>query len=315
MGRIVAVCISRKKGTAKEDIGECRVIEDHGLENDAHAGSERQVSLLSIERVNDFRERSRVSGKTPPDLKPGIFGENLLVEGYDLNKLSIGTRLRSGEVILEITRIGKECHTGCEIRKLTGECIMPSNGVFAKVVKGGLLKDGDEILLTGEEVRNTKALRASIITASDRAFKGERKDESGPRIRAILLAAGYEVISEKLLSDDMEGIIAALSDIADNEAPDVIFTTGGTGFSVRDNMPEATKAVADRDVPGISEGMRAYSMKYTNKAILSRGVSVIRKRTLIVNLPGSPKAVTECLEFLLPVLEHGLLILRGEADD
>jgi len=329
MGKLLAVCISEKKGTVKKDIGTCRIIEEFGLEGDAHAGSGRQVSLLSAEQVEAFRERS----KGVVDLPPGIFGENLLVEGFDFKSYPVGTQFRIKEVLLELTQIGKQCHTGCEIMQRTGECIMPREGVFARVVSGGIVHVGDTVEListpeknpeesiTGEgaEAKGAKAakhspFRAAILTASDRSFRGEREDKSGPRIAELLTEAGYEIGSRLLLPDDEEGLAEALIRLSDEEGPDVIFTTGGTGLSPRDRMPEATKRVADRDVPGIAEGIRAYSLTITPRAMLSRAVSVIRGKTLIVNLPGSPKAVTECLTYLLPVLEHGLLILRGEAD-
>ena len=329
MGKLLAVCISEKKGTVKKDIGTCRIIEEFGLEGDAHAGSGRQVSLLSAEQVEAFRERS----KGVVDLPPGIFGENLLVEGFDFKSYPVGTQFRIKEVLLELTQIGKQCHTGCEIMQRTGECIMPREGVFARVVSGGTVHVGDAVEListpeknpeesvTGEgaEAKEAKAakhspFRAAILTASDRSFRGEREDKSGPRIAELLTEAGYEIGSRLLLPDDEEGLAEALIRLSDEEGPDVIFTTGGTGLSPRDRMPEATKRVADRDVPGIAEGIRAYSLTITPRAMLSRAVSVIRGKTLIVNLPGSPKAVTECLTYLLPVLEHGLLILRGEVD-
>ena len=133
MGKVIAVCISEKKGTVKKDVGACRLIEEFGLEGDAHAGSGRQVSLLANEQVEAFRERS--GGVV--ELPPGVFGENLLIEGYDLKSCAIGTGFRIGEVLLELTQIGKKCHSGCEIMQRTGECIMPKEGVFARVVKGG----------------------------------------------------------------------------------------------------------------------------------------------------------------------------------
>ena len=313
MGKLIAVCISEKKGTVKKNIGSCRIIEDHGLEHDAHAGSGRQVSLLSADQVEAFRERS----KGAVELPPGIFGENLLVEGFDFKCYPVGTRFRIGEVLLEITQIGKQCHTGCEIMQRTGECIMPREGVFARVLTGGVVNVGDTVELEGtaEAGNDTpRPLSAAILTASDRAFRGEREDKSGPKIAEILKAAGYRIGTEMLLPDDEDGLVEALTFLADKEQSDVIFTTGGTGFSPRDRMPEATRRVMERDVPGIAEGIRAYSMKITPRAMLSRAVSVIRGKTLIVNLPGSPKAVAECLEFLLPALEHGLRILAGEAD-
>ena len=311
MGRIIAVCISEKKGTVKKNIGTCKIIENYGLEGDAHAGSARQVSLLSYEQVEAFKERS--GGKV--ELPPGIFGENLLVEGYDFKIFPVGTQFRIGDVLLEITQIGKECHTGCEIMQRTGECIMPHEGVFAKVITGGTVSVGDEVIQVDEVIQQpVKSFRAAIITASDRSFRGEREDRSGPKMAEILRTNGYEVGTMLLLPDDEDGLADALIRITDEEGPDVIFTTGGTGFSPRDRMPEATLRVADRVAPGIAEAIRAYSMTITPKAMLSRAVSVIRKNTLIINLPGSPKAVEECLDFVLPVLDHGIGILRGEAD-
>lgn len=315
MGKVIAVCISEKKGTVKKNIGRCRLIEDHGLEGDAHAGSERQVSLLSADEVQAFRERS----KGAVELPPGIFGENLLVEGFDFKSYPVGTRFRCGEVLLELTQIGKRCHTGCEIMQRTGECIMPKEGVFARVVNGGVIACGDDLEIVTERASGDADMiqnpyRATILTASDRSFRGEREDKSGPKIAEMLTAAGYRVGSLLLLPDDEDGLAEALIRLADEEQPDVIFTTGGTGFSPRDRMPEATKRVIERETPGISEAIRAYSMQITPRAMLSRAVSGIRGKTLIVNLPGSPKAVQECLEFLLPPLEHGLGILRGEAD-
>ncbi len=302
MGSIEAVCISENKGTVKHDIGSCRIIEDYGLENDAHAGSERQVSLLSYDAVEQFK-REHADGKV--SIVPGIFGENLLIKGYDLARMSVGTRFITGDVLLELTQIGKQCHSGCEIMKTTGECIMPSNGVFAKVLKGGTVSRGDEI---------HRAFTAAVITASDRSYRGEREDRSGPLITELVGNAGYSVAEQILLPDDEDGIYNELVRLSDEVMPDVIFTTGGTGFAERDRMPEATMRAAERNAPGVAEAIRAYSLGITPRAMLSRAVSVIRKKTLIVNLPGSPKAVRECLDYLLPSLEHGLLLLRGEAD-
>lgn len=300
MGRIEAVCISEKKGTVKRDIGTCRVLADHGLENDAHAGSERQVSLLSYEKVEEFKKRAK-----DVSIVPGIFGENLLIKGYDLSLMSPGTRLVSNDVLLEITQIGKQCHTGCEIMKTTGECIMPQNGVFARVLNGGVISKGDEI---------RRVFSAAVLTASDRSYRGEREDRSGPLIKEMAERSGYTVEEQLLLPDDEDRIYDELTRLADEAGVDVVFTTGGTGFSQRDRMPEATMRAGERNAPGIAEAIRSYSMKITPRAMFSRAVSVIRKKTLIINLPGSPKAVSECLDLLLPELEHGLLILKGEAD-
>ena len=149
-------------------------------------------------------------------------------------------------------------------------------------------------------------MRAAIITSSDSGYAGEREDKSGSVIQVILEANDYEVVHTILLPDDRKML-------ADEGIAELIVTTGGNGFSPRDCMPEATKDIIEREVPGIPEAMRAYSMTITPRAMLSRAAAGIRKGTLIVNLPGSPKAVRESLEYIIPALEHGLQILTGEA--
>lgn len=137
VGTVVAVCLSGRKGEAKRPVASALLVADHGLEGDAHAGSGRQVSLLAEESVDRMRGRG-------VDLVPGIFAENLLTRGFPLGSLKVGTRLRVGEsVILEITQIGKECHQGCAIREQVGDCVMPREGVFARVVEGGEVRAGD----------------------------------------------------------------------------------------------------------------------------------------------------------------------------
>lgn len=139
MGKVMAVCISEKKGTQKTRVSEGILIEEHGIEGDAHAGKwHRQVSLLSYETIEAFKARGA-------QIEDGAFGENVIVEGIDLIHLPVGTRLRCGEILLEVTQIGKECHSHCEIFKKMGECIMPSNGIFTRVLHGGLMREGDEI--------------------------------------------------------------------------------------------------------------------------------------------------------------------------
>ena len=157
--------------------------------------------------------------------------------------------------------------------------------------------------------------RAAIITASDSGYRGEREDLSGPAIREILEREGYEVISMDILPDDQVMLAGKLQEIADSEKAELILTTGGTGFSERDVTPEATEEVIERKVPGIPEAIRAYSMTITKRAMLSRATAGIRGKTLIVNLPGSPKAVKESLEYIIDALAHGIEILTGEASD
>ena len=137
MGVIKGICISENRGTAKHEIEEAILVKDWGIQGDAHAGHwHRQVSLLSYEKIEEFRKKGA-------DIELGAFGENLIVSGYDFRNLAVGTRFQCGEVVLEMTQIGKECHSHCEIYKRMGECIMPREGVFAIVLHGGTIRKGD----------------------------------------------------------------------------------------------------------------------------------------------------------------------------
>ena len=139
MGKVLAVCTSKEKGTVKRNIGTAEFIVEHGIKADAHAGAwPRQVSLLSHDKIEDFRAKGA-------EVEDGDFGENLVVEGIDFKSLPVGTILRCGEVILEMTQIGKECHQHCQIYQRMGDCIMPREGVFARVVRGGTISTGDEL--------------------------------------------------------------------------------------------------------------------------------------------------------------------------
>lgn len=303
MGKIVAVCMSRERGTQKTEVARAYLKPDWGMEGDAHAGDwHRQISLLSLEKIEDFRAKGA-------DVAFGAFGENLVVEGLDLRSAPVGARIKAGEALLELTQIGKECHSHCEIFQAMGECIMPKEGVFARVLKGGTVCPGDGAALLAPEAG--RPFTAAVITLSDRGAAGEREDQSGPLAAEILSKNGYEVVETLLLADDQPLLERQLCRLADQRQVNVIFTTGGTGFSRRDVTPEATRAVCHRMADGIAEAIRWYSLSITGRAMLSRAVSGIRGDTLIVNLPGSPKAVRESLEYVLPHLGHGIGILRG----
>ena len=145
IGKVIAVCISPEKGTQKRNIGKGIFIEDFGIQGDAHAGNwHRQVSLLSHDKIDAFRARGA-------EVQDGAFGENLVVEGIDFRVLPVGTRLYCSDVILEMTQIGKECHHGCEIFQKMGDCIMPREGVFARVIRGGTICAGDEMRVEDNE--------------------------------------------------------------------------------------------------------------------------------------------------------------------
>ncbi len=307
MGKVIAICTSPARGTQKHQVPAARFTVEWGIEGDAHGGNwHRQVSLLSADKIAAFNARGA-------NVQPGAFGENLVVEGFDFRALPVGTLLRCGDVLLEMTQIGKECHSHCEIYKRMGECIMPTQGVFARVLEPGEIRVGDEMEI--QPRTEPRPWQAAVITLSDKGAKGERRDESGPAIAKRLTEAGYEVVEQLLLADEAAPLKAQLMRLADQRQLDLVLTTGGTGFGPRDITPEATLAVAHRNAPGIAEAMRAASLAITPRAMLSRAASVIRGKTLIINLPGSPKACMECMDVFLDTIPHAMGLLRGAVED
>ena len=307
MEKVIAVCTSDRKGLQKHDVNTAHFSVEWGIDGDAHAGSwHRQVSLLSADKIEAFNKRGA-------NVIPGAFGENLVVEGFDFRALPVGTLLRCGDVLLEMTQIGKECHSHCEIYKKMGECIMPREGVFARVIEPGSISVGDEMSI--EKREGHFPWQAAVITLSDKAAAGERKDESGPAIAKRLREASYEVVEEIVIPDDERVLKQQLIRLCDQRQLDLILTTGGTGCSARDITPEATLAIADKNVPGIAEAMRAESLKITRHAMISRAASVIRGKTLIINLPGSPRACMENMDVFMDTIPHAMGLLRNEVHD
>ena len=275
MGIIQAICISEVRGVQKHAIPEADLTPEWGIVGDAHGGNWHRQ--VSLLGLEKI-EAFRAKGA---DVAYGAFGENLVVDGFDFRTLPVGTLL--------------------------------AVGVFAKVLHGGHIQVGDEMKL----IPRTEPLpwQAAVITLSDKGARGEREDKSGPAIVQRLEAEGYEVVEQILLADDAAALKTTLTRLADQRQLDLILTTGGTGFGPRDVTPEATMAVATRLAPGIAEAIRAASLAITPRAMLSRAVSVIRGKTLIVNLPGSPKAVCESMDVFLPQMPHALGLLRGEVRD
>ena len=307
MGKIIAICTSDVRGVQKQPRDTAWLDKDWGIRGDAHAGHwHRQVSLLSAEEIAAFNEKGA-------GVQPGAFGENLVVEGIGLRRLPVGTLLGCGDAVLEITQIGKECHSHCAIYHKMGDCIMPREGVFARVITGGQIATGGDIHVLPRTA--PFPFQAAVITLSDRCAAGEREDKSGPAVAKRLTEAGYVVVEQLLLADEREPLKRTLIRLCDQRRLDLILTTGGTGFAPRDITPEATRAVAERDAPGIAEAIRAASLRITPRAMLSRAASVIRGKTLIINLPGSPKACMESMDVFLDQLPHALALLRGTPQD
>ena len=301
MGKLIAVCTSKNKGERKKNVGEATLVKGLGLEDDGHAGfAHRQVSLLAMESIQKMIDKGL-------DVGPGDFAENLTTEDIDLVSLPIGTRLKAGkDAILRVSQIGKECHDRCAIYRLAGDCVMPREGIFAEVIVGGNISVNNELIIQ-------PIYKFGVITASDKGSLGEREDKSGPLIEDILQPWG-DVVDYLILPDKRQEIATALREMA-SKGVDVIFTTGRTVLAPRDITPEATLDVIQRQVPGIPEAMRRESARITSRAMLSRGIAGTVGNTLIINLPGSPKAVQECLDVLLPVFDHTLETITGRTED
>jgi molybdenum cofactor synthesis domain-containing protein len=304
-GKLRHVCISATKGVAKHEIGTGNLLVDYGMEGDAHAGNwHRQVSLLAHLDIESMRAKGL-------HLTPGAFGENLVLDGLDIGALGAGSQLRIGPVLLELTQVGKVCHTRCAIYYKTGDCIMPRLGLFARVLEGGALRAGMDVCVVRAVPR--AVIQAAVLTVSDRCAAGTTIDTAGPAVAALLHDELQARIAwTGLAPDEAAQIEACLTDFCDRRV-DVVLTVGGTGLSPRDITPEVTRKVMDREVPGLAEAMRAASAEKTPHAWLSRAVAGVRRETLIVNLPGSLRGATENLRALLPVLPHAVKMLRNDA--
>ena len=310
MGRIDAICTSEKKGVRKAPVSSARFVSGHGIEGDAHSGPwHRQVSLLAAEHV----QQTRLAGL--PEIAAGDFAENLVVSGTNLDSLGLGSRLRLGrDVELRITQIGKVCHKPCRIQDLTGACIMPIRGVFARVEASGVVSVGDDVTIV--QIVPRHAFQIVVLTISDRCSRGEAIDTAGHTLeQCVQEAMDAHVYATEILPDEAPAIIERLQHYSGGHSIDLILTAGGTGFSPRDVTPEATRTVVERLTPGLDEAMRAASLAKTPRAMLSRACSGIRASTLIVNLPGSQRAAQENLDAILPTLPHALATLRGDTKD
>ncbi len=305
-----ALCVGETRGERKHAVDSAVFRAGHGIEGDAHAGLwHRQVSLLSAENIEAVRQDGL------PDVAPGDFAENVILSGLDLTSFGLGTRLRLGRnVVLSITQIGKVCHSRCRISELSGDCIMPRVGLFARVESGGEVCVGDAVKV--EALVSRTRFQVVVLTISDRCSQGQSQDTAGPAVAKILdEELGAHLYRAEILPDEKPTITDRLKHYCDGHSIDLVVTVGGTGFAPRDVTPEATREVVQRFTPGLDEAMRAASLSRTPHAMLSRGASGIRGSTLIINLPGSERAACENLRSILGALHHGLQKLRGDATD
>jgi len=302
-----SINISKKKGQAKRSVKEATLKKDLGVCGDVHAqGGKRQISILSKELIEKFNEQNITCPKTKHKrVKPGDFAENITTSGLRIENIKVGDAMRINSVLLAVTQRGKECHNYCDIFKNLGSCIMPREGIFCKVLASGTIKAPAEIKVL---------LKTAVVTLSDRVVEGVYPDRSGQEISKLLEKNGnFSIEDYTILRDSQETLKRKLIELSDANI-DIILTTGGTGLSPRDVTPQATASVIDEEVAGFSEIIRVAAFSKTKNSILSRGISGIRKNTLIINLPGSRKAVRESLGLIIEPLIHGVYKMKDLVD-
>ena len=302
--KILSVNISENKGTIKHSVPEI-IINYLGVENDAHAGFwHRQVSMLASESIKSFE------GDLGREIKFGEFGENITTEGMLLYNCNPLDRFISGNTILEVTQIGKKCHgDGCEIFRKVGNCVMPKEGIFCRVISSGILKPYDILEFY------PKTYKIGVITLSDRASKGVYEDLSGAAIIKKISEfysnqnKEFEVYS-KIIPDE-ETILKSEIEKLCNENYDIIITTGGTGISKRDITPDVLSKLFDKDIPGIMDAIRLKFGVEKPQALTSRSIAGVKDNTLIFVLPGSVKAVNEYMNEITKHFNHLILMINN----
>ena len=302
--KVLSVNTSEKKGTVKKPVETIQLTEI-GVVGDAHSGKwHRQISLLAAESIAKFSVEARRS------IQFGEFAENITTEGLLLHECRPLDQFRNDEIELKVTQIGKKCHgDNCSIFREVGNCVMPKEGIFARVVRAGNLKAGDQLEYT------PKIFNIHIITLSDRASTGEYADKSGPQIKNLseTFFSGIKrqtKVTNHLIPDD-PAQLAELIQSAVSQQIDVVFTTGGTGIGPRDFTPETVRPLLDKEILGIMELIRVKYGMEKPAALLSRGVAGVSGKTLIYTLPGSVKVVTEYCNEILPTIEHSIYMIEG----
>jgi len=303
-GTVLSVNISTQKGAPKRPAERADVTE-WGIQGDAHAGPwHRQVSLLGKESIDRF------SARTGRELAPGEFSENITTRGIDLSEAAIFDQFGISQIRLEVTQIGKTCHPdGCAVFRQVGQCVMPAEGIFCRVLHGGSIEPGDTI----EYYPGCLSFR--VLTLSDRASRGVYQDKSGPRIIALLNdffspTRWHLGIEDYVLPDDPDRLRDHLERARLDEV-NVVITTGGTGIGPRDITPDVVVPLCDKLIPGIMEHIRLKYGQDKPNALLSRSIAGVMGRTLIYTLPGSVRAVEEYMSEILKTLEHLILTVHG----
>lgn len=301
---IKSLNISEKKGTIKTPLKEI-FLTPLGIEGDAHAGNwHRQISLLAEESILGFE--SELGRK----IAFGEFAENITTSGFQVHKTRPFDRFVSENAELEVTQIGKKCHgTNCEIFQQTGNCVMPKEGIFCRVIKTGKLTENEELTYM------PKVFRIKVITLSDRAFQGIYKDKSGPLIEKLasdwFQNQNYLCETNRVVIPDEKEFLEKELQNAAIENYDVIYTTGSTGIGPRDIAPDIIKRFMDLEIPGIMDLIRLKYGAEKPNALLSRSVAGVKNKTLMFSLPGSTKAVNEYLTEIHKILMHSFLMLHG----
>ncbi|MEJ5316687.1 MAG: molybdenum cofactor synthesis domain-containing protein [Tenuifilum sp.] len=302
--KVVSVNISEKKGTTKHAVDRIE-LNSLGVKGDAHAGAwHRQVSMLGVESIEKFTKASGLP------VKYGDFAENITTHGLELYRTKPGDRFVGAGVELEVTQIGKSCHgDGCAIYRQVGNCVMPKEGIFVRVLKGGSLKAGDELSFY------PKVYRVKVITLSDRASRGEYEDLSGPEVAKLVSDFFNSIpwqleVETEIIPDDRDLLENRLIE-ARNSKYDMVLTTGGTGIGPRDITPDVVKPLLDKEIPGIMEHIRLKYGAEKPNALLSRGVAGLMGSTFVYTLPGSVKAVREYMGEISKVQKHLFLMLMG----
>lgn len=285
IGKVVAVCKSVHKGERKVNVGQAQLIENFGMDGDAHSGPwDTHIRLLAQESIYKAFKRGLNVG-------PGDFSENITTRGIDLSSLRVGTKLKVGNAVIEITKKGKECKDKCNIFNLIGDCIISREGVYAKVLRGGLV-------FVGDEIHPFLDINVGIIYVKNNKPIEEKLLENV--IRKSLSMYTVQVTDYNKVDNKHEILKSAIIEMCEKNL-DIVFVVGGAGIFLKDNSPEVILEVVEKELPGIAENIRG-SFQEPEKAMVYRGRSGIRGSTLIVNLPDNVEILNNCLLRVLPVL-------------